>query len=459
MEQKELERSEKSVLLDDILNSVPEETASSGVEEPNENSGDNIPDQNQNASAESDTEAAEDTEKLPNADESSDGRDENTAEQDSEEFDGEEDEDYDDYEEEVPKKRKKKKRGHGHIIFGLLFSVVIISVSILAAVFILKCSKEFLAIGKSDIELVVDIPMNSSTFDIAEQLYSEGIISEPKLFRLFSKFKGADGTYIAGTHTLSPKMDYNTLIEELQAEAENQRETADVIFPEGITLFEAAQRLEEKNVCSADEFIKVFNAGGFGFDFEEKVRISSLKFYKMEGYFFPDTYQFYVEEDPRVVAKKIYKNFDARVTPDLYGRMKDLDMELEDVLTLASVIQAEAPDTKNMKMVASVFFNRLNNPDEYPLLQSDPTTNYVEEVIKPNIQFKSEAMFKAYDTYQGAGLPPGPICNPGLDAINAVLYPAETDYFYFCSNLETGEFFYAETLDEHNQNLIEAGLV
>lgn len=245
----------------------------------------------------------------------------------------------------------------------------------------------------------------------------------------------------------------------MQAEAENQRETADVIFPEGITLFEAAQRLEEKNVCSADEFIKVFNAGGFGFDFEEKVRISSLKFYKMEGYFFPDTYQFYVEEDPRVVAKKIYKNFDARVTPDLYGRMKDLDMELEDVLTLASVIQAEAPDTKNMKMVASVFFNRLNNPDEYPLLQSDPTTNYVEEVIKPNIQFKSEAMFKAYDTYQGAGLPPGPICNPGLDAINAVLYPAETDYFYFCSNLETGEFFYAETLDEHNQNLIEAGLV
>ena len=447
MEQKELERSEKSVLLENILNSVPEEAVSSDVEEPNENGEDTLED--------SDTEAAGDAEEPTDADEPSDERAENTAEHDYEEFDGEEDEDY----EEVPQKLKKKKRGHGHIIFGLIFSVVIISVSILVAVFILKCSKEFLAIGKSDIELVVDIPMNSSTIDIAEQLYSEGIISDPKLFRLFSKFKGADGTYIAGTHTLSPKMDYNTLIEELQAEAENQRETADVIFPEGITLLEAAQRLEEKNVCSADEFIKVFNAGDFGFDFEEKVRISSLKFYKMEGYFFPDTYQFYVEEDPRVVAKKIYKNVDARVTPDLYGRMKDLDMELEDVLTLASVIQAEAPDTKNMKMVASVFFNRLNNPDEYPLLQSDPTTNYVEEVIKPNIEFKSEAMFKAYDTYQGAGLPPGPICNPGLDAINAVLYPAETDYFYFCSNLETGEFFYAETLDEHNQNLIEAGLV
>lgn len=457
MEQKELERSENSVLLDDILNGTPEEnpdnaenTENTSEPKPNEAAADVTASEGENDEAEN-TELTETSAEAAGAD----GIEESSPEDEE----ADDYEDYDDDEEDVPQKRKKKKRGHGHIIFGLLLSVFIISVSILAAVFILNCSKEFLAIGKSDIELVVDIPMNSSTADIAEILYNEGIISNVDLFRFFSKFKGADGTYIAGTHTLSPKMDYNTLIENLQEEAENQRETADVVFQEGITLFEAAQKLEEKNVCNAEEFIKVFNAGGFGFDFEESVRVSSLKFYKMEGYFFPDTYQFYVEEDPRVVAKKIYKNFDARVTPDLYGRMRDLDMELEDVLTLASVVQAEAANTRDMKLVASVFYNRLNNPDEYPLLQSDPTTNYVEEIIKPNIEFKSEAMFKAYDTYQGAGLPPGPICNPGLDAINAVLYPAETDYYYFCSNLETGEFFYAETLDEHNQNLVEAGLV
>lgn len=457
MEQKELERSENSVLLDDILNSVPEENPD--IVENTENTSEPKPNEAADAPAsEGENDESENTELTETSSEAvgADGIEESSSE-------GEEADDYEDYddddEEDVPKKRKKKKRGHGHIIFGLLLSVFIISVSILAAVFILNCSKEFLAIGKSDIELVVDIPMDSSTADIAEILYNEGIISNVDLFRFFSKFKGSDGTYIAGTHTLSPKMDYNTLIEVLQEDAENQRETADVVFQEGITLFEAAQKLEEKNVCNAEEFIKVFNAGGFGFDFEESVRVSSLKFYKMEGYFFPDTYQFYVEEDPRVVAKKIYKNFDARVTPDLYGRMRDLDMELEDVLTLASVVQAEAANTRDMKLVASVFYNRLNNPDEYPLLQSDPTTNYVEEIIKPNIEFKSEAMFKAYDTYQGAGLPPGPICNPGLDAINAVLYPAESDYYYFCSNLETGEFFYAETLDEHNQNLVEAGLV
>ena len=357
------------------------------------------------------------------------------------------------------KKRRRKKRGHGHIIFGVILSVFVISVSILASVYILRYSKELLGIDKSDIEMVIEVPMNSNTADIAQQLYNEGIINEPDLFRLFSKFKGADGTYIAGTHTLSPKMDYSTIIEILQEEAENQRETADVVFPEGITLLEAARKLEEKGVCDADEFIKVFNTSSFGFDFEKNIKVSSMKFYKMEGYFFPDTYQFYLEEDPRVVAKKIYANFEYRITPDYYGRMRDLEMDLEEVLTLASIVQAEAANTRDMKRVASVFYNRLNNPDEYPLLQSDPTTNYVEDIIMPNIEIRSERMFEAYDTYRGAGLPPGPICNPGLDAINAVLYPAETDYYYFCSNLETGEFFFAETLEEHEQNLIEAGLV
>ncbi len=447
MEQKELERSENDIQLDDILNSMPEtqeQTEQADIADEKA-----VVEENEESEAYEAVET-EDTENL--TEENPELPDEDTTEV-IEEDHGEEHE-----EKAHAVKKKKKKRGHGHIIFGLILSAVIISVSILAAVFILKCAKEFVGIGKSDIELVVEIPMNSSTADIAELLYSEGIISDPKLFRLFSKFKGADGTYIAGTHTLSPKMDYNELIETLQEEVKDPRKTADVFFQEGITLYEAAEKLSEKNVCDIDEFIKVFNAGGFGFDFEEESKVSSLKFYKMEGYLFPDTYQFYQEEDPRVVAKKIYKNFDAKITPDLYGRMEDLDMELEEVLTLASIVQAEAANTRDMKNVASVFYNRLNNPDEYPLLQSDPTTNYVDEIIRPNIQVKSEAIFKAYDTYQGAGLPPGPICNPGLDAINAVLYPAETDYYYFCSNLETGEFFYAKTLDEHNQNLIEAGL-
>ncbi|MCM1329264.1 MAG: endolytic transglycosylase MltG [Ruminococcus sp.] len=453
MEQKEY--TEDKVTLNDILESMPEEIGETAQ------NAENVPE-------EENTEIAEQQaalEKVPvETEEGERQAEENIPGGEAEEVPEEPDEEYDEYEEDIPKNRykekpRRKKRGHGHLIFGMLLSAVIISVSILAAVFILKWAKELFGIDKSERETVVDIPLNSSTVDIAEILYNEGIITDVNLFRAYSKFKGADGTYIAGSHVLSPKMTYNDIIETLQEEIESKRDTVDVVFPEGITLYEAAQRLEEKNVCNAAEFIEVFNSSKFGFDFEETVKINSLKFYKMEGYFFPDTYQFYVEEDPMIVAKKIYKNFDARITPDYYGRMRDLEMDLEEVLTLASIVQAEASNTRDMKNVASVFYNRLNNPDEYPLLQSDPTTNYVEDVIMPNIEYKSEKIFEAYDTYRGAGLPPGPICNPGLDAINAVLYPAETDYYYFCSNLETGEFYYAETLEEHEQNLVEAGLV
>ena len=451
------EYTEDNVMLEDILESMPDEAAEEtnetfeiSVEETEAETEQEYTSENDTAEASAAETADEEAEEFVSADEEA---------EEYEEF--AEDEEEPEPEEKAPKvkKKRRKRRGHGHIIFGVILSVVIISVSILSAVFILKASKELLGLDKSDIEMVIDIPMNSSTADIAEQLFQEGIIADPSLFRLFSRFKGADGTYIAGTHKLSPKMDYSTIIEILQEEAENKRETADVVFPEGITIYEAAQRLEDKGVCDADEFIRVFNNSSFGFDFEENVRVSAMKFYKMEGYLFPDTYQFYLDEDPRVVAKKIYANFEKRITPDYYGRMRDLEMDLEEVLTLASIVQAEAANTRDMKRVASVFYNRLNNPDEFPLLQSDPTTNYVEDIIMPNIEVRSEKMFEAYDTYRGAGLPPGPICNPGLDAINAVLYPAETDYYFFCSNLETGEFYFAETLEEHEQNLVEAGLV
>lgn len=452
MDQKQI--TEDNVSLSDILESMPEVTKK--AEETEEISEDTVSEENTENAADNDgntasmSEDAEEAVLYPDNASEDEEMEEDAIREDAE------------TEEDAPRKEKKKrrkKRGHGRLVFGLLLSVFIISASILSAAFILKAAKEMLAIGRSDIKIVVEVPLGASTADIAEQLYNEGIIGSTELFRLYSKFRHADSGYIAGTHSLSPNMDYKAIIETLQEEIEVRRETADVVFPEGITLIDAAKRLEDKNVCKADEFIKAFNASSFGFDFEAKVKANALKFYRMEGYFFPDTYQFYVEEDPRIVAKKICKNFEARVTPDLYGRMNDLGMELEEVLTLASIVQAEASNTRDMKKVASVFYNRLNNPDEYPLLQSDPTTNYVEDVIMPNIDIKSEKVFEAYDTYRGAGLPPGPICNPGLDAINAVLYPAETDYYYFCSNLETGEFFFAETLSQHEQNLIEAGLV
>ena len=115
-----------------------------------------------------------------------------------------------------------------------------------------------------------------------------------------------------------------------------------------------------------------------------------------------------------------------------------------------------------MANVASVYSNRLKNKGVYPNLQADPTRGYAEE-LKKQMDVIDQKVLDAYNTYEGTGLPPGPICNPGLDAIQATLYTAETEYFYFCTNLdsslETRKYYYAKTLEEHEKNLRKAGLV
>lgn len=360
---------------------------------------------------------------------------------------------------EESRKKKRRKKTHGRLAFALIMVTMVLSVAVFSALGIIYVAKEIIGIDRENTEFSIEIPENSGTEAIANILKSEGIIDNPNLFRIVSKLKGADGTYIAGEHKVNPNMSYGDIIEILQEEAINPREFVTVTFPEGIRLIDAAEKLEENGICSADEFIRAFNSTSFGFDFENEVRTSANKFYKMEGFFFPDTYEFYLEEDPKNVVKKVFKNFDYRVTPDYYGRMEDMGLTLEETITLASIVQAEAGDTYNMKYVASVFHNRLNNPDMFPLLQSDPTSNYSEEVIAPNMEIRSQSILDAYDTYVGGGLPPGPICNPGIDAIEAVLYPRESEYFYFCSDLTTGEFFYAVTLEEHEANLVKANLV
>jgi UPF0755 protein len=265
---------------------------------------------------------------------------------------------------------------------------------------------------------------------------------------------GMDGSYIAGEHVISPSMSYQAMINELCKNHEEDREYVRVTFREGITLLDAARILQENEVCQADAFIWAFNAGGYGFNFENYLTgSSSLKFYRMEGYCFPDTYDFYVNEDPNIVAQKIYENFDSKISAAYYTRMQELGMSLDEVVTLASIVQAEAPYSEEMRKVSSVFHNRLLNSAVFTKLQSDPTRKYVEDVIRPNQQIQNTLMQEAYNTYEGTGLPPGAINNPGKAAIEAVLYPADTNYYFFVANVDTRVTYYATTNEEHEANI------
>ncbi len=351
------------------------------------------------------------------------------------------------------RKKKKKKKKRNRLPGVLILTTFIFAVSIVLAMVIIGFGKDMLGIGKSDTTKLIIIKEGSTTEEIAQQLKDEGIIKSPKFFVIFSRLRKADSMYIAGEHFIRANMAYETIIQNLTTDEEKNKNSVEVTFPEGITIFDAAQILEENNVCSQDDFLFYFNAAGYGFEFEDRLPVDSqLKFKPMEGYVFPDTYYFYEEMDPEKVCQKIYLNFDNKLTDDRIKKMEELQLSMDELITFASIVQKEAATTNTMTMVASVFWNRLNHPDEFPKLQSDPTTNYANNVIKPNQDVYNKTMIEAYDTYQGAGLPPGAICNPGIEAIDAVLANQKSDYYYFIANIYTGETLFAETLEKHEEN-------
>ena len=355
----------------------------------------------------------------------------------------------------APKKKKKKKGvSPKKVIF---YTALVISLSILFAVLIMLAANDIFAFSKTNMDIQIEIPKNASTKQIAAILKKNEIINYPLLFRFISKSSDTDGKYNYGLYTLNPSMSYEQLMDELQKDAP-KKDVVSVTIKEGMTIREIAAELEKQGICKATDFINTVNRVTFGYSFENYVVTNEpLKYFKMEGYVFPDTYDFFLEESAESVCKKILKNFNSKITNEHWGRMKEMGLSLEETLTLASLIQAESGQSQQMRKVSSVFWNRLDNPSDFPNLQSDVTIQYVEENIKPFDKTKNQNMYDAYNTYKCTGLPVAPICNPGLEAIEAALYPEDTKYFYFLTD-KSGNFYYARTLKEHNQNRKKAGV-
>ncbi len=364
------------------------------------------------------------------------------------------------------KKKKKKKRKASRLPGVLILVTLIFGISTILSLVIISYGKDMLGIGKSEETHVIVIPDGATDLEVSQMLFENNIIKSAKAFELFAGL-GDEKNYVTGEHFVRPNMPYETLLDELtKVPTEEMGETVEITFREGITLIDAANLLETNHICDADDFIFYFNSGGFGIDFEKRLPSdSSVKFQKMEGYLFPDTYLFYENSKPEEVCQKIYYNFDTKMNGEFstnkktyetrYERMEELDLTLDELITIASIVQMEAANTKDMKDVAAVFRNRLDNPDVFPKLQSDPTSNYSNDTIRPNIEYYNQTIIDAYDTYKSAGLPPGAISNPGIDAIDAVLTNKKTKNFYFIANIRTNETFFSETLEEHEAKQAE----
>lgn len=380
---------------------------------------------------------------------------------DYEDYD-EDDDDYEDYEDERPRKHRKRKIKGLKLSLSLIMTFIILGIASVLSITIIFLAKEYLGVDKSTTTYIINIPEGSSTDEIIDVLYDNNIIQVKELFKVAIKLNSGDGLpLVAGEHQISPSMDYGDIIEELKTNIQDNRDVITITFPEGTNVYEASKILEDEGVCDARNFVYYFNGG---FDLSEYKfnnylpNESTLKFIKLEGYLFPDTYEFFKNEEPEIVARKILDTFDIKITDEYYAQMQRLGMSLDEVITLASIVQKEAGNDRDMKLISSVFHNRLNSLDNFPMLQSDPTRIYAEDVIHENLDVANATMEDAYNTYKSAGLPPGAICNPGISAIEAVLYPSDTNYFYFCADVETGVTYFAETYEEHIANCELAGI-
>lgn len=352
------------------------------------------------------------------------------------------------------KKPKRQKK----IFSGILLTILVLCVSVVLAFGIIVFSKDLMGLGGNDTDIIVEINQGDSTDDISQMLLDNNIIDNKFFFKLYTKARKIDVNFKSGEHILKSSMPYSELVKQLQSSPYASDETIKLTFQEGITLNQVATMLEENNICSSEDFLSEFNKAESGFNFEELIPDNPLKFNHMEGYLFPDTYDFYIESPATLVVQRLRQVFSQKIYSKYYDEMSSSDLSFDQIITLASMVQAEAPNYEDMQKVSSVFINRLKDSEAYPKLQSDPTKKYVAEVIKPNLNEKNDEMCNAYDTYVGDGLPPGAICNPGEDAIKAVLNPADTEYYYFCANIDTKEIYYAQTVQEHEENLVKANL-
>ncbi|MBO4460643.1 MAG: endolytic transglycosylase MltG [Clostridiales bacterium] len=296
-----------------------------------------------------------------------------------------------------------------------------------------------------------------STSDIADKLQEEGLIDNTLMFSLLSKINGFDGAYIEGTHYVTAGLTYDEIMYYLTLEPAS----VSVTIPEGISYEEIKEILHKAGLNFNDEeFDECMNSPNLfvDYDFISKIEIDPDRDYILAGYLFPDTYTFDVNASPESIIRKFLNNMNNKLFEEYYTRAERIGMSMDEVITLASVIQMESNNVRDMMYISAVFHNRLDaKSEDMQFLSSSATINYLikKKGGKATIKHSSNDLeiVSPYNTYKNKGLPPGPVSMPGLDAISAALYPEPNcNYMFFCATGDGGTAF-AVTLKEHEKNI------
>ena len=374
----------------------------------------------------------------------------------------------------IRKGRPKRKKGYGllgipHILATVVWLVLIVSIGVSLGRVAWVCAADVLAFGREEKEVMLTIDDSDTLDDIAEKLKDAGLISYPGLFKVYGIFSDAREDISSGTFKLNTIYDYHALVGQMNYYSSN-REIISVTIPAGYSCAQMFSLLEEKGVSTVEKLENYASTGDLDeYWFLEGVERGDR--YCLEGFLFPDTYDFYVNDDAEHVLEKLLDNFDNRFNEDMIAGIDTLNeklagmfrangyddayiaehqMDVREIVTVASLIEKETANMDESFDIASVIYNRLTNPGEYPYLNIDAALLYAlghkEALTQEDLQTDTP-----YNTYLHAGLVPGPITNPGLNSINAALMPSDTPYHFYVldTNSEEREHHFSETYAEH----------
>lgn len=308
---------------------------------------------------------------------------------------------------------------------------------LISGLLVYKAASRPVITGGQAVAITVKPGMNAS--DIAQLLYQKGVIQHTTLFHLIAKIERLDSSLQAGDYVFSANM---TLLQVVDRLGKGEVSSRQITIPEGYTVAQIAKLLQDEHIGNAETFKKLAKtAVPYAYMQNTNPNVS----YQAEGFLFPDTYQIARGASEEKIMQLLMGHFDKQFTPAMRQRAEQMGLSVREVIILASLVEKEAQIEKDRPLIAGVFLNRLRQ--DMPL-QSCATIQYILGYPKPELTVQDTEIASPYNTYQHGGLPPGPIANPGLAAIKAVLYPEKTDYLYFVAD-KKGAHHFSRTYEEH----------
>ncbi|MDR1496331.1 MAG: endolytic transglycosylase MltG [Clostridiales Family XIII bacterium] len=336
-------------------------------------------------------------------------------------------------------KHRSRREGGARILPAVIAAVLAVAVLGAAGLWFFA-ETGMRPVNVADTESVkVTIPLGSGTVAIASLLKEEDLIRNETLFRLKSKLDGLDGSYKAGVYMFTRSMSMRQIMTDLAegVKAETERFTV----PEGLTVAQTAETLAEAGLVDANDFIREAATGDFRtYRFLEDAESG------LEGYLYPETYEVYANATARDLIDRMLAQFDKLFTEECYGKAEALGLTVNEVVTIASLIERETRVPEERALVASVIMNRMKKGMP---LQIDATVQYALGEQKERLSYADLEIDSPYNTYNINGLPPGPICSPRIECVEAALNPADTDYIYYVLRPELdGRHNFTKSYDE-----------